>query len=214
MHHPKAATPSLSVCQLLAALLDQFTLGIVVIDPNRRIISANRTARELMSTGQVLASRDGRLHAVESESEHSLTAAIERAAARNSDDPVGYFRLQELERAEMIHGYTTAIGPNGKGETEAVALVVYDARRTVSSERHLRRMFGLTAAEARVAALIAEGVQVADVAETLKISIHTVRTQLKNIFAKTGVGRQNELVRLATSGLALIADSAPHADQD
>jgi DNA-binding CsgD family transcriptional regulator len=54
----------------------------------------------------------------------------------------------------------------------------------------LRQLYGLTAAEARVACLIADGEEVEGIARQLGVSIATVRTQLKSVFAKMGVSRQ------------------------
>ena len=59
-----------------------------------------------------------------------------------------------------------------------------------------RALFGLTAAESRVAALIAQGKSFADLLDHLQISAATGRTHLKNIFAKTGTRTQAQLVRL------------------
>jgi DNA-binding CsgD family transcriptional regulator len=54
-------------------------------------------------------------------------------------------------------------------------------------------LFGLTYAEARVAALIGQGVSVTEVAVRLALSTGTVRNQLKAVFAKTRAKRQTEL---------------------
>jgi DNA-binding CsgD family transcriptional regulator len=57
-------------------------------------------------------------------------------------------------------------------------------------------MFGLTAAETRLAASIAQGTAPTDLARQLQISRTTVRSQLASIFAKTHTRRQAELVAL------------------
>lgn len=212
--HGPTATTTLGVCELLSALLDQLTLGVVVVDRSHRVISMNRAAREIIAAGDVLQTNAHHLHAVDADGEASLNEAIAHAEKRSEEDSVGYFRLPRQGDSEPVHGYTTGLGTKDDGGADAIGVVIYDPSRPSSGERHLKRMFELTAAEARVAALIAEGVQVAEVAETLNISVHTVRTQLKNIFAKTGVGRQNELVRLATGGLALIAEHPAHTQRN
>jgi DNA-binding CsgD family transcriptional regulator len=60
----------------------------------------------------------------------------------------------------------------------------------------LARAFGLTPAEARLASIIAEGLNPERAAEELSISKITARNQLKAIFAKTATHRQGELVAL------------------
>jgi DNA-binding CsgD family transcriptional regulator len=58
----------------------------------------------------------------------------------------------------------------------------------------LRRLFGLTRAEARLCERLVAGMSVEEAAADLGLKIPTIRTQLKSIFAKTGVARQAELV--------------------
>jgi DNA-binding CsgD family transcriptional regulator len=63
----------------------------------------------------------------------------------------------------------------------------------------LQALFDLTPAEARVAGLIAEGHAVETIGSILSVTPNTVRTQLKSIFTKTGVGRQAELASLLSA---------------
>ena len=56
--------------------------------------------------------------------------------------------------------------------------------------------FGLTPAETRIALAIAEGQDVSDIATNQSVSIATVRTHLKALFAKTGTSRQSALAAL------------------
>ncbi|MZR63279.1 helix-turn-helix transcriptional regulator [Alcanivorax sp. DP30] len=59
----------------------------------------------------------------------------------------------------------------------------------------LIQLYGLSEAESRVAAGISRGMGPQQVAEAYKLSVHTVRTQLKNVFLKTGTTRQSELAK-------------------
>ncbi|HTT13695.1 MAG TPA: helix-turn-helix transcriptional regulator [Burkholderiaceae bacterium] len=63
----------------------------------------------------------------------------------------------------------------------------------------VQRLFGLTAAEARVLALLLDDCRPREIAEELEISVTTVRSHLQALFAKTGTRRQSELVALAWS---------------
>jgi DNA-binding CsgD family transcriptional regulator len=58
----------------------------------------------------------------------------------------------------------------------------------------LRCHFGLSPAEARLALRLITGETLRSAAAKLSISYETARTQLKNIFNKTGTCRQAELV--------------------
>lgn len=60
----------------------------------------------------------------------------------------------------------------------------------------LSAAFSLTAAEARVASMIAAGFSPEEISDELMLSRETVRNQLKAVFGKTGTHRQNELAAL------------------
>ena len=60
----------------------------------------------------------------------------------------------------------------------------------------LRRLFGLTPAEAALAAAMGRGVALADYAGNAGITTGTARKLLKQLFAKTDTHRQGELVSL------------------
>ena len=67
---------------------------------------------------------------------------------------------------------------------------------SLPSPAFLRGMFGLTAAEATVALALAAGASAGAIARDRAISLETVRSHLKTIFAKTGTKRQATLVLL------------------
>lgn len=60
----------------------------------------------------------------------------------------------------------------------------------------LQAFYGLTPTECRLAEQLAQGWELAQIAGKLHVAVGTVRTHLKNIYRKTGTGRQADLVRL------------------
>jgi DNA-binding CsgD family transcriptional regulator len=76
-------------------------------------------------------------------------------------------------------------------------LVLSDfSRKRVVPADVLGAAFGLSPAEAKLAAIIAEGHSLGEAAEQLSIARETARNQLKAIFGKTNTHRQGELVAL------------------
>ncbi len=78
----------------------------------------------------------------------------------------------------------------------------------------LALVFGATPAEARTAAKFAEGLTAREVAQALGVKEGTVRGQVKAVFAKTGVGKAKDLVRIAAeagtlASIAAAAETAP-----
>ena len=57
-------------------------------------------------------------------------------------------------------------------------------------------MFDFTPAEAKIAIALLEGGDLRSIAAAHHISVETVRTQLKSIFAKTNTSRQADLIAL------------------
>ena len=86
---------------------------------------------------------------------------------------------------------------------KAAIVLVSDPQPVLKQRREfLRRRFGLTPAEALVMLEIASAQGRGAAARRLGISEATLKTHLVHIFAKTGVSRQAELVRLLFEGQA------------
>lgn len=131
------------------------------------------------------------------------------AASHSVEPTLTPFTLTNEERGERCFGvllpreiFPAALAAEfklGAAWAEPLsALVLLSDRVGSQSGDSVARRLGLTAAEGRVAAKLAQGLQISEVAEELGVSVLTARTHLKNIFAKTGAKRQGELVRLMT----------------
>ena len=98
-------------------------------------------------------------------------------------------------------GGRTAWQIDGQGSTQirfAVFITDPQAVQLPSSER-LGDLYGLTPTEAKVACEFARGHSYKQVAQRLKVSEETVRAHIKQIYPKTRVNRQSDLVRLVLS---------------
>lgn len=71
-----------------------------------------------------------------------------------------------------------------------------------SNEGRLRRLYGLTPSEGRLAELLATGYGLPRVCRQLGVGLNTVRTHLQRIFSKTETHHQSELVALLLLGPA------------
>jgi DNA-binding CsgD family transcriptional regulator len=86
-------------------------------------------------------------------------------------------------------------------------------RRATVAGRQLVELFGLTPAEAQLAVALLAGKRLARIAAERGVQLPTVRNQLRAVLAKTGTGRQAELVRLLAS-LPALAAMAPRTCAD
>ena len=93
-----------------------------------------------------------------------------------------------------------------KTASPRIRLLVGAGRQAAGgSASAIAQVFGLSAAEAQVALLLVHGHSLRSVAETLGVSEHTVRTQTKKIYARTGCCGQLELVRSILASTAFAA---------
>lgn len=124
----------------------------------------------------------------ENESARDLPNAVRSIALRQTPTP----------RAFRV-GATDVFVQRAGAITTHVASV-----RVPTSTVIMRELYGLSAAEARVASALAYGSTPREAAEGLGVSLHTVRTHLRNLFAKTGTRCQNGLVARLNSGVAAL----------
>ncbi|HEY1432525.1 MAG TPA: hypothetical protein VGF39_12980, partial [Stellaceae bacterium] len=72
----------------------------------------------------------------------------------------------------------------------------------ISSEGELIDLFGLSRAEARLAAGLMTGKNLTEIAGEVGLQVATLRTQLRSILKKVGAKRQSDLVRIfANAGI-------------
>ncbi len=82
------------------------------------------------------------------------------------------------------------------GFEPSVIGVFRTANRNVPSHSTLASTFGFTAAESAIAASLASGTSRQEIARERGVTVETLRGQLKTLYAKTGCGREAELVAL------------------
>jgi DNA-binding CsgD family transcriptional regulator len=189
--------------------LDRLHQPVVLLTPSGRPSFANAAAREL------LAHRDGvelgprGLAASVPREARALGDAIRRAAAPSTGPDEPPWRVLTISRPSMRRAYVLTVvrlrgrelvRRNSAGSAVAVFIHDFDARVRVD-ETVLPLAYGLTRAEARLAADIASGLSVADSAVRSRVQPSTARWHLKNVFAKTGARGQADLVALVLGHL-------------
>lgn len=135
-------------------------------------------------------------------------AVLERAFARRSHKDGVSIPLPATEATPAIVSHLVPV--RGLAQDlfvgSAYLLVLTPVRQpSVPGAGLLQGLFDLTAAEARVVRGIIAGETTTGIADKHGVDRETIRTQLRNVFAKTGVKRQIDLVRVV-SGLSLRSD--------
>ncbi len=189
--------------QISFEMLDANPFAIIVLDELGRVAFVNRATRSILADedGLVLSS-DGfsSLHHEDNRMLQDLIGRALRLADGESAKPSG--AMQAL-RPSGKRPYSILVSPLCHTQLmltrtrPAVCIVIADPeRQTHLPEKTLRTLYGLTPAEVRLAAQIANGNSVQGAADALGISYKTARTQLAAIFKKTGTSRQGGLVKL------------------
>ena len=185
----------------LAKLLDTTGLGIVQLDARGRIVAANDAAREILRTGEGLFDEDGFLHARSPKGDAELQGLLARALPPFGARGVGGSTM--IGRAALQPPLVLHVNPLGGRETDlpvwpvaALAVIVSSARQVRIDPAVVAEAFGLTGMESRVAVMLAKGKTVSGVAAVTNRGENTIRSHVHHIFAKLGVSRQADLVRL------------------
>ena len=191
-----------AVGRSLAGMLEDLSAGAILLDRRGRVVECNALARGIVEVGDAL-KIDGRTLRALCNGEHrAFGEALAQALPGNT--PVGgSVRLTRAsgngaQRHLMVHIVpVTTEQPDFGAERIAVLLILIDpyASRVLDASR-VAEALGLTKFEARVACLLAQGLTVREIAKQSHRTEHTVRYHLKQAFARTGIHRQAELVRL------------------
>lgn len=187
------------------SVLDKLLVGVVLLDRRQRIVVANRCAREACErSGALRIGPDGTLRAHRPEKDLELQRLLiqtSQTAQAGGWDDGGSLILSHRSAPGGLLAEVVPLRDDGFCDGDNVngsAVFIVDPHQTrVASTEWLARLFRLTDAEHQVAAQLINGADTRRIAEQYGKSPHTVRTQLKSIFAKTGARSQLELVRLA-----------------
>jgi DNA-binding CsgD family transcriptional regulator len=194
---------------LVKDAIDRLARNVLVVDPGMSVVFANNAARDLLGQKDGLElSDDGRIRASFAGEDTALKKAAEAARfsdAEGSEQAVRVSRpsgLRQLEllfvRYPQVHLQIISPGPL------TMVFISDPDHNEEASERILRRIYGLTTAEARIAVMLALGNDINEICDKLAITQNTARTHLKRIFSKTETNRQTDLVRLILGGPASI----------
>lgn len=167
----------------------------VVLDHEGRCVFATASAERLFDTE--FGVRQSRLWAADADANarlHYLSESIRSPIGSISPEPLVVYR--GFDRRPLVIQPVRIVGKNMDTWPGArVVLMLFDpAARPVANRTMLRQAFDLTNAEARVAALVVEGLSPHEIAERLALNVSTVRQYTKQLLAKVGVNRQSELV--------------------
>ncbi len=190
------------------SVIDRAGTPILVTDGQLNVLHANGAAQALIDARDPLTLNGQRLATTVPAVTQALAMAVTQAA--EDEAAIGHRGLAIPllagdGTARALHVLPLrggALRPGLVNRAVAAIFVSSSVPETAEAGALVAQLFGLSAGEARVFDLIAQGLTPAEAANRLGIGVSTVRTHLLHIFDKTGVRRQADLVRMA-AGLAL-----------
>lgn len=197
---------------LYAGAVEQLAVGTILLDERGRVLKANQLASRILEERDGLSLHAGQLELGNRRDTQELQKRIQHvieSALRHVPAVVEAMRVARPSgRAELgliVRPVPQSEWAEGQNHP-AVAIFISDPESGhEASQQTLSQLFGLTRAEAALATLLTRGLSLNEAADELGVSPHTARAQLKSVFAKTGVARQAELVRLLVKSVATLA---------
>ena len=187
-------------------VLDNLSIGIILLDGGGQIIAMNRNAEEIVARNDGLMAGRTCLHTATRQQTDELRKLILEAAQTGAGRGMGAGGAMVVSRPSTNRPLSVLVMPLrsrvlGWGtELPVVALFFTDPERNPELPvEALSRLYGLTPAEARLAASFVKTTSLKKSAEVLGITEGTARQYLKRIFQKTDTKSQVELMKLMLS---------------
>ncbi len=205
--HARLAGGQDSAAIALRAGLDAIGDGVALVDPAGRVVFANASLRRMADQRDGIGlSAEGGIEIADVAARQALARAVHAAMAA-LDGRLGLLPTAGVLAVPRASGGAPWMvralpardiaAPGAPPGFRGVVLVVTDQqKRQRPNAAVLGRLFGLTPAEAALAAALAAGRSPAEHAATRGIARDTVRSHLTQVMRKTGCRRQAELAAL------------------
>lgn len=202
MIHKKFAEVK-SILKTDAELLNRLPVGLVLFDKDGQVVFINSMANTLDGFRLNAAGRCLTTNANETRALHRL---IGNAAELGQSNAMSLYRNNPNRPLSAVVVSLQNRPLPFSGSTPVVALFIYDPDQSLNlDDSLLTQCYGLSLAEAKLATALLRGQTASDYAQSRSISSNTVKTQLKQVLAKTGTHRQSELIQLLTTGFGMLA---------
>lgn len=184
------------------AALDTIRTPMFVVRPDNRVLWMNRRGQAMIASDAEITLVNGRLRGETAAQSGEIDDLVKSMAvgerSRRSRRPIQAKRLSDRAFERSLHLVAISLAgshPDIQSGLSVLFIGDPDSRR-VANPNLLRHLLGLTPAEARIAAGLADGLSINELASDLGVGIGTVRWHVKRAMANTGTRRQGELIRL------------------
>lgn len=170
----------------LTALFTQASDAMVLLSASGHVLLLNERAREVLAERRPLCIRNGSLAGSDPATDEAFREALETIFDPSNDNEGRALRFAAEKGEDMLVRCKRLNAPTGDRGAPPVALlrIVDDPDFLPVDKDALQSWYGLSPAEAALAAAFAGGTTLADYAETQEIAMATVRSHFASVKAK------------------------------
>lgn len=179
--------------------------GVLRIDQNGKVLGLDPATAQWIAEEPALTFDNGRLGAAAPGDRQKLEKAVASIVEGRSEEELLAFDSGGGRTIELlIYRVSEAFEPAWAASPRALIYLRVGGREALPSPQRIRTLLGLSRREAALAVVLARGLTLGQAAVDLGISEMTARAYLRQIFQKTGVTRQAELIRQVQASVAAI----------
>jgi DNA-binding CsgD family transcriptional regulator/PAS domain-containing protein len=184
------------------AMVDSSATATFLLTKQGRVLHRNTAAESLLRETNALALQEGTLIATEARFKEALRKLFQDAAVPVSPkwkaEPVHALALHRASGKKPLQLLASPLPPSHRDRSKAdLVLLVTDPEKPLSfPDDVLHALYGLTPAQTEVANGLLTGYTLDEIATLRRVSLGTVRQQVKSILSRTGTSRQSDLIKL------------------
>jgi DNA-binding CsgD family transcriptional regulator len=189
-----------NVQQHALSVLDKLPINLIMTDQKGKIVFTNKGANELLAhQNGIEKSEQGYLIFNDPMNNTALYQKIRAVTETSTEDNSLRTVIGEDQLVSIIVPLIDSRGVSG-----AAVFLRNENENSQINGAVLKALYDLSAAESDLVIALSSGLTVNEIADRKKLSLHTVRTQIKNIYSKTGFKRQSDLIKAVLTGPAMI----------
>ena len=190
--------------KLYAELLDRLSRGIALLDGRGEVLHLNRNALSILEGGDGLMFEGKGIRAVAPDEnlrfKRLMQATLSGSGGKGPAHPESCMLVTRTE-ADTPLSILFAPFQGGRpfpheSQTRMILFFSKLGQFSTNAKEVLKKLYGLTEAESRLAVMLLGGLSIEQSAQRLGITLNTARTHLKKLFLKTETNRQGELIRV------------------
>lgn len=202
-----AAVSGIMGMLLTAEAFNALPFASLVLSPKGKVLFANDAAVRMFERADGVFVRNGTLQGADASSTSALHRFMAKLFAGVDDGFVHVDYVHHIQRLSgrkpyVCMGYplspaTEIEGIDHVAGNRTTMLLIRDPEKdAVPAWAELKNRYDMTEAEVEITQALASGMTIREIGNHRHVSYHTVRSQVKAIFQKTGCHRQAELMTL------------------